>query len=36
VPSIIADLGDETAWRYVEFFTQHPQPEHAPRVRSGL
>jgi len=21
VPALIADLGDETAWRYVEFFT---------------
>ena len=21
VPAIIADLGDEAAWRYVEFFT---------------
>jgi hypothetical protein len=21
VPALIADLGDEAAWRYVEFFT---------------
>ncbi len=37
VPALIADLGDEAAWRYVEFFTaniRNPHPRRAyARVR---
>jgi hypothetical protein len=31
VPAIIADLGEEAAWRYVEFFTANIRnPTHTP------
>ena len=34
VPALIADLGDEAAWRYVEFFAANiRQPQHPPRLR---
>ena len=36
VPALIADLGEQASWRYVEFFTAHnPQPEHAPEPMHG-
>jgi hypothetical protein len=28
VPALIADLGDEAAWRYVEFFTANIRNPH--------
>jgi hypothetical protein len=37
VPALIADLGDEAAWRCVEFFhRQYPQPAHAAGLSPGL
>jgi hypothetical protein len=43
VPALIADLGDEAAWRYVEFFTANirnstlgePTLEHAIGISPG-
>ena len=32
VPAIIADLGDEAAWRYVEFFTANIRNPHTRRA----
>src|SRR5271154_1510340 len=32
VPSLIADLGDEAAWRYVEFFTANIRHPHTRRA----
>jgi hypothetical protein len=29
VPALIADLGDEAAWRYVEFFTANVRSPHT-------
>lgn len=31
VPALIADTGDDTAKRFVEFFGDHPKPQHANR-----
>ena len=30
VPVLIADLGDEAAWRYFEFFTANIRNPHTP------
>jgi hypothetical protein len=32
VPALIADLGDEAAWRYVEFFTANIRNPHTRRA----
>ena len=32
VPVLIADLGDEAAWRYVEFFTANIRNPHTRRA----
>src|SRR4051794_1094162 len=32
VPTLIADLGDEAAWRYVEFFTANIRNPHTRRA----
>jgi site-specific recombinase XerD len=32
VPSLVADLGDEAAWRYVEFFTANIRNPHTSRA----
>jgi hypothetical protein len=32
VPALIADLGDEAAWRYVEFFTANIRNPHLHRA----
>ena len=32
VPALIADLGDEAAWRYVEFFTANIHNPHTRRA----
>jgi hypothetical protein len=32
VPAVIADLGDEAAWRYVEFFTANIRNPHTRRA----
>jgi hypothetical protein len=32
VPALIADLGDEAAWRYVEFFTANIRSPHTRRA----
>jgi hypothetical protein len=32
VPALIADLGDEVAWRYVEFFTANIRNPHLHRA----
>jgi hypothetical protein len=32
VPALVADLGDEGAWRYVEFFTANLRSPHTRRV----
>jgi Phage integrase, N-terminal SAM-like domain len=34
VPALIADLGDEAAWRYVEFFTANIRNPHTRRAYS--
>ena len=31
-PALIADLGDEAAWRYVEFFTANIRNPHTRRA----
>ena len=37
VPALIADLGDEAGWRYVEFFAANIRnPQHAPRLCPGV
>ena len=37
VPALVADLGDEAAWRYVEFFTANIRNPHTRRayLRAG-
>ena len=31
IPALIAEAGDQAAWRYIDFFTvQYPQPQHPP------
>jgi site-specific recombinase XerD len=32
VPAVIADLGEEAAWRYVEFFTANIRNPHTRRA----
>src|SRR5271155_5381485 len=32
VPSLIADLGEQAAWRYVEFFTANIRNPHTRRA----
>jgi len=32
MPALIADLGDEAAWRYVEFFTANIRNPHTRRA----
>ena len=32
VPAIIADLGDQAGWRYVEFFTANIRNPHTRRA----
>jgi hypothetical protein len=32
VPTLIADLGDEAAWRYVEFFTANIRNSNTRRA----
>ncbi|HEX9570865.1 MAG TPA: hypothetical protein VF969_01270, partial [Burkholderiales bacterium] len=32
VPALIADLGEEAAWRYVEFFTANIRNPHTRRA----
>src|SRR6516164_2515491 len=32
VPAILADLGEEAAWRYVEFFTANIRNPHTRRA----
>jgi hypothetical protein len=32
VPALIADLGDQAAWRYVEFFTANIRNPHTRRA----
>ena len=32
VPALIADLGDEAAWRYVEFFTANTRNPNTRRA----
>jgi site-specific recombinase XerD len=32
VPALIADLGDEAAWRYIEFFTANIRNPHTRRA----
>ena len=32
VPALVADLGDEAAWRYVEFFTANIRNPHTRRA----
>jgi hypothetical protein len=36
VPALIADLGDEAAWRYVEFFTANIRNPHTRGLMPGL
>ena len=37
VPALIADLGDQASWRYVEFFAANIRNRpHAPRLCAGL
>ena len=32
VPALVADLGDEAAWRYVEFFTANIRNQNTRRA----